>query len=180
MARGDLTQHEWERLAPLLPPQKGARGRPAHAHRRILNGILFRLRTGIPWRDLPERYGSWKTCHSRLRRWQAQGVWQRVLYALQAEAEAAGTLDWELVALDSTTIRAHQHAAGARRSRPGSPSDASDASDASGTSDTKGGPPASFRSAGAQPRRPDDETSPRLRGARAAPRGGPYGRAAAR
>jgi transposase len=150
MARGDLTQQEWERLAPLLPPEKGARGRPAQAHRRVLNGILFRLRTGIPWRDLPERYGSWKTCHSRLRRWQAQGVWQRLLQALQAEADAAGTLDWEHVALDSTTVRAHQHAAGARRSRP-----------VPTGGDEKGGGPASFRSAGTEPRRLDDQTPPR-------------------
>lgn len=177
MARGDLTQLEWERLAPLLPPGQGARGRPSHDHRRILNGILFRLRTGIPWRDLPERYGSWKTCHSRLRRWQAQGVWQRLLHALQAEAEASGTLDWELVTLDSTTVRAHQHAAGARRSRPRADVDLSGSADPAGE---KGGPPASFRGAGAEPRRLDDQAAPRLRGAGTPARGGLDGRAAAR
>src|SRR4028118_925567 len=94
MARGDLTEQEWERLRPLLPPQKGKRGRPYLDHRQVVNGILWRDRTGAPWRDVPERYGCWKTCYSRFWRWQRQGVWQRVLQQLQGQADAEGTPPW--------------------------------------------------------------------------------------
>ena len=112
--RHELTEAEWARLAPLLPPQKPASGRPAEDHRRILNGILWKLRTGAPWRDLPERYGSWSTVHSRFRRWRLAGVWDRVFAAVQQQADAAGRLDWEVHVVDSTIVRAHQHAAGAK------------------------------------------------------------------
>ena len=114
MNRHELTDAQWERLAPLLPPQKPTTGRPNHDHRRILNGILFRLKTGIPWRDLPERYGSWRTVYSRYRRWQQAGVWDRILSALQAQADAAGRVDWDLHFVDGTVVRAHPHAAGAK------------------------------------------------------------------
>ena len=76
---------------------------------------MWRMATGVPWRDLPERFGSWRTVYSRFRRWQAAGVWNRVLSTLQAEADAAGDLDWALHFLDSTTVRAHQPAAGAQK-----------------------------------------------------------------
>ena len=117
MTRGDLTEEEWARLEPLLPSNKGKRGRPFEDHRRILNGILWYVRTGAPWRDVPGCYGPWKTCHSRLVRWQARGLWLRLLQALQAEAPAAQQVVWSVAAVDSTTVRAHQHAAGARRPR---------------------------------------------------------------
>ena len=115
MSRRDLTNEEWEKLAPLLPEQKGRTGRPAHDHRRILNGILWILRTGAPWRDLPERYGPVGTVSSRFYRWRAAGIWEQVLAALQAQSDQAGKLEWELHYVDSTTIRAHQHAAGAKK-----------------------------------------------------------------
>ena len=113
MARGDLSERAWGRLAPLLPRSAG-RGRPWAAHRRVIDGIRWVLRTGAPWRDLPERYGPWQTCYERFARWQADGTWDRLLQALQGEADAAGRLDWE-VSVDATVVRAHQHAAGARR-----------------------------------------------------------------
>jgi transposase len=113
--RGDLTDQQWERLAPLLPPEKGKRGRPCRNHRDGLNGILWVKRTGAPWRDLPPRYPPFGTCHGRLTAWQRDGVWERVLQTLLAEADQAGDLNWLKVAIDSTTVRAHQHAAGARR-----------------------------------------------------------------
>ena len=115
MNRHDLTNSQWERFQPLLPPQKPHTGRPAADHRRILNGILWIIRTGAPWRDLPDRYPPHGTCHDRLTRWQRAGIWERVLQALLAEADAAGELAWVRAAVDSTTVRAHQHAAGARR-----------------------------------------------------------------
>jgi transposase len=114
--RGDLTDHQWARLAPLLPPERtGKRGRPYRSHREVLNGILWVKRTGAPWRDLPERYPPFGTCHARLTAWQRDGVWERLLQALLGEAERDRELDWVKAAVDSTTVRAHQHAAGARR-----------------------------------------------------------------
>jgi transposase len=122
--RHELTDPQWEQLAPLLPPERPTTGRPNHDHRTILNGILWRLRTGVPWRDLPERYGPWQTVYSRFRRWQAAGVWQRVLAAVQAAADARGQLDWTLQFVDGSVIRAHQHAAGARKKGGPKPSGA--------------------------------------------------------
>jgi transposase len=118
MKRHELTDAQWARLAPLLPPERPATGRPNHDHRRILDGILFRQKTGIPWRDLPERFGRWQTVYSRFRRWQRAGIWARILAARQAEADAAGRLDWDLHFVDGTVVRAHQHAAGAKGGEP--------------------------------------------------------------
>lgn len=80
----------------------------------VLNGIVWKFRTGVAWRDVPERYGSWATLHTRFRRWAADGTFERMLRAAQARADAAGDIDW-LVSVDSTVVRAHQHAAGARK-----------------------------------------------------------------
>jgi transposase len=113
METSELTNAQRERLRSLLPPQKPRAGRPAKDHRTVLNGILWVLRTGSPWRSLPERYGSWKTVSSRFYRWQRAGIWDRVLAALQRRADAEGRLDWTLHFVDSTVVRAHQHAAGA-------------------------------------------------------------------
>ena len=114
MPRTELTDIQWERLQPLLPPQKPRTGRPNKNHRTVINGILWILRTGAPWRDLPKRYGSWKTASSRFYRWQSAGIWQRILEELQQRADSEGKLDWSLHYVDSTVVRAHQHAAGAK------------------------------------------------------------------
>jgi transposase len=113
--RGDLTEAQWRCLEPHLPPEKPRTGRPNEAHRRILDGMLWVLRTGAPWRDLPRRYGPVGTVSSRFYRWRASGVWDRILSALQAEADTRGEVDWDLHFVDASVIRAHQHAAGARR-----------------------------------------------------------------
>jgi len=115
MERHALSDGQWARLRPLLPPPPPSRGRPRRDDRTVVEGILWRLATGVPWRDLPECFGPWKTVYSRFRRWQRAGVWERVLAALQAEADATGDLDWSLHFLDGTTVRAHQHAAGAKK-----------------------------------------------------------------
>lgn len=113
--RQELSDGQWERLQPLLPSPCPVTGRPAKDHRLVINAILWRLKTGAPWRDLPERYGPWQTVYSRFRRWQRAGVWERVLAALQADGNGRRELDWTLHFIDGTTVRAHQHAAGAKK-----------------------------------------------------------------
>jgi transposase len=114
MGRGDLTDQQWQQLQPLLPPQKPTTGRPARDHRTIINGILWVLRTGAPWRDLPERYGPWPTVASRFYRWRQDGLWDCLLRLVQQQSNIRGKVNWELHYVDGTMVRAHQHAAGAR------------------------------------------------------------------
>ena len=113
VGRGELTDSAWTVIEPLLP-RNGGRGKPWADHRRVIDGILWKLRTGAPWRDLPERYGPWQTCHARLVRWQRDGTWDRLLAHAQTKSDAVGAVVWE-VSVDSTAVRAHQHAAGARK-----------------------------------------------------------------
>ena len=103
-----------QKLYPLLP-KKARTGRPAADHRAIINGILGIHRTGAPWDDLPERCGSRGTVSSRFYRWRSQGIWQEILDRLQQSADAANQIDWEVHFIDSTIVRAHQQAAGAKR-----------------------------------------------------------------
>jgi transposase len=108
--RADLTDAQWVVLEPLLPP-----GRPwKYTRRQLIDGIRWRARAGVPWRDVPERYGPWESVYSLFRRWQRNGSWVNILAALQARADAAGLITWD-VSVDSTIARAHQHAAGARK-----------------------------------------------------------------
>ena len=114
MGRGDLTDQQWQQLQPLLPPPQPTTGRPAKDHRTIINGILWVLRTGAPWRDLPERYGLWRTVASRFYRWRKDGLWDRLLRLVQQQSNIRGKVNWELHYVDGTMVRAHQHGAGAR------------------------------------------------------------------
>ncbi|MFJ2721582.1 IS5 family transposase [Streptomyces sp. NPDC087437] len=115
--RHELSHAEWEFVRSLLP--ESVRGRKRVDDRRVLDGIVWKFRTGSAWRDVPERYGSWGTLHTRFRRWAKGGTFARMLQAAQARADAAGDIEW-LVTVDSTVVRAHQHAAGAlgRAPRP--------------------------------------------------------------
>jgi transposase len=111
---GDLTDQDGERLQPLLPamtPQRGGRWRD---HRQVINGILWRIENGAKWDQIPERYGPAKTCYDRFARWEQDATGTRIEKHLQAQADAAGDLDWH-AQVDSTVVRAHQHAAGARK-----------------------------------------------------------------
>lgn len=83
----------------------------------MINGVLHRVRTGVQWRDLPERFGPWKTVHKRHVQWSADGTWERLLQQVQAVADAEGAIDWD-ISVDSTVMRGHQHAAGARTAPP--------------------------------------------------------------
>jgi transposase len=112
--RGELTEKAWGAIAPLLPTN--GRGRRWRDHRQVINGILWKLRTGSPWRDVPDRYGPWKTCHERLRSWTMDGTWSKILDEAVVKDDAIGDLEWVL-SVDSTSVRAHQHAAGARKKR---------------------------------------------------------------
>ena len=113
--RHELTDEQWDQLDPLLPPQKPGTGRTNLDHRTVINGILWILKTGAPWRDLPERYGKWQTVYSRFYRWRKGGVWDRIFQQLQQIKDRDGQLDWEVHYIDGSSIRAHQHAAGAKK-----------------------------------------------------------------
>jgi transposase len=113
----ELTDQVWARIEPVLPSSDGLRGRPFRDHRQVVEGIVHRYRTGVAWRDLPERFGPWQTVWKRHHRFATDGTWDRLLAALQADADAAGHLDWD-VSVDSTVIRAHQHSATAKRYDP--------------------------------------------------------------
>lgn len=123
MSRGpELTDEQWERIAALLPAQKGPMGPPFRPHRPIVEGIVYRYRTGIPWRDLPAEHGSWQTAHRRHQQWSKDGTYDAMLAVIQAEADAVGEIDWQL-SVDSTIARVHQH--GATASRPAATSEVS-------------------------------------------------------
>lgn len=115
VGRGKLTDTAWAQLRPLLPTN-GRRGKQWRDHRQVINGILWRLRTGAPWRDVPARYGPWHTCYDRFVRWRRDGTWDRLLAHIQSVADAAHKIVW-IVCIDGTSVRAHQHAAGAGAQR---------------------------------------------------------------
>ncbi|MFF4154443.1 IS5 family transposase [Streptomyces sp. NPDC001651] len=112
MGRGDLTDEQWAVLDPLLP--KGARLRrpPFRPRRRLIDGIRFRVRTGVSWRDVPVDHGPWGRIYDLFRRWQRNGTWHRILTRLQTRADVKGAIVRDL-SVDSTVCRAQQHAAGA-------------------------------------------------------------------
>ena len=116
LKRHDLSDGEWARLGPLLPghPRQGHRW---NDHRLVIDGIFFRTRAGCPWRDLPERFGNWKTVYNRHRRWSGDGTWEKILDHLRAGCDEGHGKGWT-VAADATVVRAHQHAAGARHRPP--------------------------------------------------------------
>lgn len=108
--RGDVTDVEWKIIGSLLPAERGRGCRPAHDNRRFLNGMLYVLRVGCPWRDMHERYGKWNSVYVRFRRWAEQGVWDALLQTL---VDLGLTDDWQHM-IDSTTVRGHSQAAGAK------------------------------------------------------------------
>ena len=114
--RYGLTDAEWSRIERLLPGRAGQPGARAKDNRLFVEAVLYRYRAGIPWRDLPERFGDFRVVHTRHSRWSKSGMWQRVFEALSQDA------DNEYVMIDSTIVRAHQHSAGAKggvqRNRP--------------------------------------------------------------
>jgi transposase len=110
MRRHELSDEEWAIIQPLLPNKP--RGVPRVDDRRVLNGILWRFRTGAPWRDIPERYGPRTTLYNRFVRWRAAGVWDRMLAAVSEG------YDGDIVMIDSSCVRVHQHGAAVKRGDP--------------------------------------------------------------
>jgi transposase len=107
MLRDGIRDDQWERIKDLLPGRDGSVGVTARDNRRFIDAVLYRYRTGIPWRDLPDIFGSFRNVHRRFSRWARKGVWDKLLSVLSEEA------DDEYVMIDSTIVRAHQHSAGA-------------------------------------------------------------------
>jgi transposase len=112
-----LTDEQWALIGPLMPSATGA-GRPFRDHRMVVEGIIYRYRTGIAWRDLPVCFGPWQTIWKRHRRFSGDGTWDAILTALLGQADSQGLIDWE-VSVDSTVNRAHQHATNLTRATGG-------------------------------------------------------------
>ncbi len=108
MNRMVLRDDQWERIAPLLPGKAGDPGRSAADNRLFLEAVLWIVRVGAPWRDLPEYFGNWNSVFQRFRRWAKRGVFDTVFQALSEEP------DFEYVIIDGTIVRVHQHGTGAR------------------------------------------------------------------
>src|SRR5512136_1556487 len=106
MRRHELSDAEWKRIEALLPTQPGPRSK--RGDREFVNAVIWRVRTGVPWRDLPERFGPWKTIHNRFTRWAKRGVWEQLFKELAIEVDDAGSI------VDATIVRAHQDAAGGK------------------------------------------------------------------
>jgi transposase len=112
MARFEPSDQQWQKIEPLLPPERsGRRGRPYVPHRPIVNGILWVLTTGARWADMPPRYGPWQTAYDRFVRWRKRGIWSDILTRLQAYQDECGRLEWHFGAADSTIVAAHPIAA---------------------------------------------------------------------
>jgi len=113
MKRHALTDEQWLLVEPHIPRSKARTGRPRRDSRLMLDGIMWVLATGAPWRDLPERFGPWQTVYDRFRTWRTSGVFARVIEALQIKLDRAGHIDWDLWCVDGANVRASRAAAGA-------------------------------------------------------------------
>lgn len=108
MIRRALTDRQWERIEERIPGKSGDRGRSGRDNRLFIDAVLWIARTGSPWRDLPFEFGAWNSVFQRFRRWAKKGVWESLFKALVEDP------DFEYLIIDSTIVRAHQHAAGAK------------------------------------------------------------------
>ena len=113
MRRHELSDEEWALVSPMLPRQ--ARGGRWNDHRTTLGGMLWILRTGAPWRDLPERFGPWQSVYHRFNRWRGDGTFDRIVKALRIRLDRQGKIDWDLWCVDGTSVRASRSAAGASK-----------------------------------------------------------------
>lgn len=114
MRRHELADAQWDLIRDLMPTEGGP-GRPWKDHRSMVNAMMWILRTGAPWRDLPDYYGPWQTVYDRFNRWRKEGLWDRILERLRIRLDKEGRIDWDLWCIDSSLIRASRAAAGARK-----------------------------------------------------------------
>jgi len=112
LIRRALTDEQWQRIEPVIPGKKGDKGRHGADNRLFVDAVLWLVRAGAPWRDLPEEFGKWNSVFIRFRRWAKKGVWKRLF------TELGENPDLEYLIIDSTIVRAHQHAAGAKKGGP--------------------------------------------------------------
>lgn len=108
MIRRELTDGQWQRIEKLVPGKKGDKGRAGEDNRLFVDAVLWILRTGAPWRDLPDAFGKWNSVYTRFGRWSRKGRWEKLFQALAEDP------DFEHIMIDATIVRAHQHAAGAK------------------------------------------------------------------
>ena len=121
MKRHELKEEQWNRIKDMLSPERKPQGgRPGKSNREMLNAMIYWLNTGVPWRDLPERFGPWQSVYSRFRAWTKAGVWEAVLTNLIQQ----DIVDETTLMLDSTTVKVHQHASGAKKGETTRPWDA--------------------------------------------------------
>lgn len=111
--RHELTDEQWEIVGPLVTEEPAKTGRPLREAREMLNAALWILRTGAPWRDLPERYGPWQTAYDYFSAWRTNGTYDRILETLQIRLDSEGKVDWDLFCIDGSNVRASHSAAGA-------------------------------------------------------------------
>jgi len=117
MDRHELTDKQWEALEQCLPPLNTGCGRKMNDRRTIINGILWCLKTGAPWRDIPKKYGKWGSIYARFRLWQLDGTWDIILEKLLIRFQADGRIDWSLFSVDGTIVKAHKASAGASKKK---------------------------------------------------------------
>lgn len=113
MKRHELTDEQWELVEPLVPASTAKTGRPPSDRRLMLDGIFWSLCTGAPWRDLPDRFGPWQTVYGHFSKWRREGVFAKVIEALQVKLDERGLIDWDLWCVDGASVRAARAAAGA-------------------------------------------------------------------
>ena len=111
--RHSLTDEQWEVVDPLIPRSAARTGRPEKDRRLMLDGILWILATGAPWRDMPDRFGPWQTVYDHYSKWRKSGVYAAIIEALQIKLDKAGLIDWDLWCVDGASVRAARAAAGA-------------------------------------------------------------------
>ncbi len=115
MRRHEVSDEQWALIEDLFPKNGKRPGRPWRDHRTIINAIFWVLRTGTPWRDLPERFGPWETVYSRFRRYRREGIYDRIVERLQMQLDENGDIDWELFCVDGSSVRASRAAAGGQK-----------------------------------------------------------------